>query len=168
MEQPRYMNETQFQRACAEFVQRHVLTSANELMQHLLGAAFGADLYMDVCSGPDFQSTAWEAGWRITHHFNGWALIDPEGQEIDGRYETESEAWRTACEKAQLDLHMVEVLEFWIVDSNLEFWLKNKDEIVQKVHGLTIWGRTTSGQAISVDHVIREIVKEKEGIVVTS
>lgn len=51
-----------------------------------------------------------------------------------------------------------EPLEFWIVSDWLAGKLEEHDECVAyDVHGLTIWGRCTSGQAISMDSVIEGI-----------
>ena len=52
-----------------------------------------------------------------------------------------------------------EALEHWIVSDWLADRLEEKGEMILKDFlGLTIWGRTTSGQAISIDNVIEEIV----------
>ena len=51
-----------------------------------------------------------------------------------------------------------EVFEHWIVSD----WLADKliakgETVVKDFHGLTIWGRCCSGQAILLDYVIRDI-----------
>lgn len=50
-----------------------------------------------------------------------------------------------------------EAYEHWIVSSWLSARLADHGEMVGEVMGLTIWGRCTTGQAISMDGVIREI-----------
>lgn len=55
-----------------------------------------------------------------------------------------------------------EILEHWIVDEGLGERLREKGEKVGELFGLTIWGRTCSGQAILLDEVIHEIAKEME------
>lgn len=57
----------------------------------------------------------------------------------------------------------VEALEHWIISDWLARWLEDKGEMITfDFMGLTIWGRTCSGQAIYCDGVIEEIVKDLE------
>ena len=54
-----------------------------------------------------------------------------------------------------------EALEHWIVSDWLADKLAEENEMVTKDFlGLTIWGRTTSGQSIDMDYVIQKIAKE--------
>lgn len=56
---------------------------------------------------------------------------------------------------------LVGALEHWIVSDRLASKLEAKGEMILKDFlGLTIWGRTTSGQAIAADEVIQEIYQE--------
>jgi hypothetical protein len=50
---------------------------------------------------------------------------------------------------------LVEALQHWIVSPFLGGKLKEQGEMVGNVHGLTIWGRTTCGQTIEMDHVFK-------------
>ena len=50
-----------------------------------------------------------------------------------------------------------EALEHWIVSDWLGKRLLEQGEMVIDFLGLTIWGRTTSGQAIYIDSVIEDI-----------
>ena len=53
-----------------------------------------------------------------------------------------------------------EVLEHWIVTDWLADRLEEQGEAVCKdFYGLTVWGRTTSGQSIALDGVISQIHK---------
>lgn len=54
-----------------------------------------------------------------------------------------------------------EALEHWIVSE----WLADKLEecgemVIRDFKGLTLWGRNTSGQNISIDYVIKKIARE--------
>ncbi|ANP79296.1 hypothetical protein A134_23060 [Vibrio crassostreae 9CS106] len=51
----------------------------------------------------------------------------------------------------------MEVLEHWIVSDWLGSQLSARGEAVQEIHGLTIWGRTCSGQSIELDSIITDI-----------
>lgn len=53
-----------------------------------------------------------------------------------------------------------EIFEHWVVSDHFAYWLKQKGEKIGELDGLTIWGRTTTGQSISIDYVVREIVRE--------
>ena len=50
-----------------------------------------------------------------------------------------------------------EALEHWLVSDWLGNRLKEEGEMVVNFMNLTIWGRTTSGQAICIDSVIEDI-----------
>ena len=54
----------------------------------------------------------------------------------------------------------VEVFEWWIVSSWLGRKLEAKDELIIKSGNLTIWGRTTTGQSMTIDSVIEDIYDE--------
>lgn len=55
-----------------------------------------------------------------------------------------------------------EALEHWLVSNWLADRLMDKGEMVVKdFYGLTIWGRSTSGQAIFLDCVIQEIFQDQ-------
>lgn len=60
-----------------------------------------------------------------------------------------------------IDPERDEVYEHWIVSGWLANRLEEKGEVVGRdICGLTIWGRCTTGQAISMDWVIGEIYRE--------
>ena len=59
------------------------------------------------------------------------------------------------------DEHTREVLEFWIVTPGMADDLEQKGEsVMHDFFGHHVWGRTTSGQSIILDNVIRQIGKE--------
>lgn len=65
------------------------------------------------------------------------------------------------CQELNLDPHQTEIFEHWIISDWLADKLEAKDQVTDKgFHGLTIWGRPTTGQAIALDHVIQEIACE--------
>jgi len=55
-----------------------------------------------------------------------------------------------------------DALEHWIVSESLGLKLGQRGETVRELFDFTIWGRTTSGQSISIDSVIVEIALEME------
>jgi|APSaa5957512535_1039671.scaffolds.fasta_scaffold447917_1 hypothetical protein len=54
-----------------------------------------------------------------------------------------------------------EIFEHWIVSEHLATQLeKHGESITRDFYGFTIWGRTCTGQAISLDYVIGKIYEE--------
>ncbi len=56
--------------------------------------------------------------------------------------------------------NMPEVFEYWAVTSWFAEKLKARGELVVEFFNLDIWGRQTTGQAISLDGVIDDIARE--------
>ena len=52
--------------------------------------------------------------------------------------------------------------EHWLVSEWLGRELSKRNEIVGNLFGFTIWGRSTTGQAVHLDEVIQEIHTEHE------
>jgi hypothetical protein len=68
---------------------------------------------------------------------------------------------REICEAARLEPYTREAYEHWLVSDWLADKLEEKGEMIARdLHGLTVWGRTTTGQAIYMDGVICEIFDE--------
>lgn len=59
-----------------------------------------------------------------------------------------------------IEPNRIEVYEHWIVSDFFARKLKGKGEIVEDFMGMTIWGRCTTGQAILLDGVIKEIASD--------
>jgi hypothetical protein len=82
------------------------------------------------------------------------------------RYPTDRDAetadsWEEACEIAEVEPYEREVYEHWIVSDWLADHLAKRGEKVDKDFcGLTVWARTTTGQAIVADYVIDDILRE--------
>jgi hypothetical protein len=55
---------------------------------------------------------------------------------------------------------LVEALEHWIVEDWFADELKKRGELVGDMLGMTVWGRQTSGQAISLDYVVQDVLKD--------
>lgn len=70
--------------------------------------------------------------------------------------------WQEFCETERLDPHELDVYEHWAVTS----WFKNRlaehGEITGELLDFDVWGRTCTGQAIALDHVIASIAAEME------
>lgn len=66
-------------------------------------------------------------------------------------------------EEDNADGYFPESFEWWAVSDWLAEKLKAHCETVAEYRGLNVWGRTTTGQAISSDYVIEQIYKELKG-----
>lgn len=68
--------------------------------------------------------------------------------------------WRELAEALDIEPHEREAYEHWIVSDYLARQLRDRGEMVTTdLYGLTVWGRCTTGQSISMDGVIEEIFK---------
>lgn len=72
----------------------------------------------------------------------------------------EDDSWEEFADTHRVEPYYDEVYEFWIVTDWLGAKLKDKGHPVEEICSMTIWGRPTTGQAISMDGVIGEIYRE--------
>lgn len=155
-----------------EFVSREVIYCVSSLVSTLITAAgetgsvgdISQDELYSLCQRDDYETPARENGWTM----DGDGTIIKYGVNEDEEIaETDSEiadSWQDACEIDRLDPETVEVYEHWIVTDYLASKLEAKGEIVaHDIAGLTIWGRCTTGQRISMDGVIESIYNEMIG-----
>jgi len=75
----------------------------------------------------------------------------------DDRYMDELLEVQVKYDATDVDDYGQEALEHWLVSTWLANRLREEGEMVIEFLGLTIWGRTTSGQAIYIDSVIEDI-----------
>lgn len=68
--------------------------------------------------------------------------------------------WEWVGREFDLDPEQIEIFEHWIISAWLARKLAEKGEVIGEFAGLTIWGRSTTGQAISLDYVIQELAAE--------
>lgn len=71
----------------------------------------------------------------------------------------DSDEWQEFCEDQRSEPDATEAYEHWHVSGWLSRRLDEQGEMVGEVYGMPIWGRTCSGQAICMDHVILSIAK---------
>lgn len=69
-------------------------------------------------------------------------------------------AYENACNNYGLDPHSVEISSYWAVDSHFAEKLSNHGEMTMEMFGHQVWGRSTGGQSIHLDHVVTEICIE--------
>lgn len=179
--------DADFQRRAARLVEREVYCCMSSLVATLVGGVHDASgatnmgrPLSDLCeqaaelASPvlDYEEAAREAGWSVKRLTDGAGEADIEffawrgGDEREPENETatvdsEAEAWCDACYRSGIEPHECEVFEHWAISSWLADKLADKGERVDRdFAGLIVWARTTTGQAISIDHVIETIVRE--------
>ena len=86
-----------------------------------------------------------------------------EREQSEEQFDDELDAWCDCCEINGIDPEQNEAYEHWIVSKWLAEKLAAKGEMIsQDIFGLTVWGRTCTGQAIMLDRVIAEIYQEMQ------
>lgn len=125
-------------------------------------------------AGTDLATLAWQAmelaapvdAWEEAAIQAGWFLARTEADRCmvfthtDGR-ENRNTTWSELCEEQDLEPYQREIYEHWIVSD----WLADKleahsEKVERNLAGLTVWARTTTGQAIYADDVIKAIAAE--------
>lgn len=76
------------------------------------------------------------------------------------RAAAEEQGYEDFCSDMRLDPDRNDVYEHWIVSSWFARKLREKGHPVGELLGLTIWGRGTTGQSISMDGSILEIARD--------
>ena len=74
--------------------------------------------------------------------------------------EEQGGAAEAVCNEYNLEPERSEVYEHWIVTNWFANKLAEKGETTGEVAGLTIWGRCTTGQSMSLDYVVQQIAME--------
>lgn len=148
-------NEREIQEECERIVRDGVICLSNhyvQLLQEQEDGAFWDDLenfYKEVCSecqGDD---------------------LEEYDSEDDPEYDEEQEGSHVCGLKCSYcghvndpdspDTEAKEVFEWWRVDGFLAERLRAQEAVMLETEDGTIWGRETTGQAISMDGVIRRI-----------
>jgi len=158
----------EYQSKVDTFVNKEVLTSANELIQALNASddmregKYFQEL-INLTGSNDYEEPAIYAIENATNYsFNTLNDFIEWTNQDDIKTAKELIAYLSVnfvefCEYFEIESYFTNVLEHWIVSDNLARHLRENDQVVVDIYGLTIWGRFTSGQAISMDSVICDI-----------
>lgn len=145
------------ERELDRFVHNEVRANVTGLMAHL-AELYGDNMYFKgeeeiPCVQYDWQTPAEEAGWRMHSLGRIHRWTEALGDE-------EVSTWQEACEACEeyIEPHEREIFQWYAVSSFLADDLEEEGEVVLRdFHGLDLWGRTTFGQAISMDYVIQKV-----------
>lgn len=94
--------------------------------------------------------------------FAGYLQNDSELVGHRDTFHGELEAAEDACRAYSIDADEPEIYEYWSVDDYFARHLEERGEVVARdfLDSLTVWGRCTTGQSISLDGVVSRIVRD--------
>lgn len=162
------------EQACERIVRQEVLCCVSGIV-NTLAAAWDVDHVNDVMDelhekaqelqSPvlDWEEAATQAGWKVETFTAAQPPFAKSVQWIKseamphGNYNTAQEA----CEAHDIEPYKWEVFEHWAVSQWLADALIAQGERVDTdFEGLCVWARTTTGQGIAQDSVIRHVVEK--------
>lgn len=175
---------------CDDLVRRNVICNVGQtigLVLSLQGEDIASNQHGDLPNDDELRQLSSVQDWEQT--FDTWLRYetDPEaiiaaaehfdleikGRSKAGRMKSASQAlveelktgpltYEEVCQHLNLEPEEREVYEHWAVDSHFASYLRDFGEAVVEVLDFQVWCRTCTGQAISMDHVIREIASKME------
>lgn len=147
------------QRITSRLVEREVIQCLSSLVSHFAQnpeSLEGSDYSYDDDILPLLECREDASGWTIEEcrdFLREHGGDEPEGDDVDD--------WREKAQESAND-NPREVFEHWSVSSFLADKLREQGESVGELFDMHIWGRTTTGQAISMDSVIFQIAGNME------
>lgn len=147
-------NSSKNQEIKRKFVERDVMACVSGMVEYIINKGFEDR----------------EAPFSLDDAENYYTTKCPECGDTGSMEETENENGETIykctyCnhkQEEEFDTEPQEVYEWWIVTNWLGEKLKKHNRVIINDGFNTIWGRTTTGQAILLDGVISEICSELE------
>jgi len=150
---------SQEERILSQLVDREVIHCCSTLIE-----------YMRTNPG-DYEDELFALAERHCDHSERVEEIDNLIDELETLIDTSEEPGEIALYQSSIDelqrerteleedSEPQECLEYWIVSEWFGDQLRSHGETIADVLDFTIWGRTTSGQAISCDSVIKDIAE---------
>jgi hypothetical protein len=153
----------------------HLISELGQVADHLEQSEEFYQLHYKPIGDDEYIECASQNGCEITAKGDDFIISKVDGHEQDDGdefhgdefhgdvFDSEGDAAKAFCEYYSLDVqeYAGEVFEHWIISDWLARKLEAKDEcVVRDFMGLTIWGRTCTGQGIACDWVIQEIYNE--------
>lgn len=137
-----------FQRQCDEFVNREVYVRQNHAMT----------MNQEPYSNEFYDLTANLTQYTCPHCEETLPEDIPAASEDHSEFCFQCPMCSEPFDEPEMNDQ--EVFEWWAVSSYLADKLQERGEVMYDGDDCKIWGRCTSGQAISIDGVIEDIVKE--------
>lgn len=153
------------QRILGKLVDREIYYNVSVLVYELAQKFDAFPDYEDDLLGafigtPDYEEAAFDAAW--TPFTDEYGVQCWENQ-IDGT--TWAGSAENLCEEFDIDVddYHQEIFEHWIISDHFATVLEEHGEkVLRDFFGMTVWCRSTTGQAILLDGVIAEIAMEME------
>ena len=159
------------QKVKATLVNREVIQNVSYLVSDLSSDETYMDELSSILSSEDYFSPV---DWYVENdmtvrecydYIDGTIMEYVKGNaktQLVNWLEDDDDNYTKFAEDNNIDSEQNEALEHWLVSDHFGRKLEEKGEVVGEFKGLTIWGRTCSGQAISMDDVINDIAKDME------
>lgn len=112
---------------------------------------------------PDYEEACLQEGIILTEGEDGDYRATQDGDEFDTGESDLDDARRAACDYFRVDMsdYESEIFEHWAVSHYLADRIEERGgRIVRDWHGLNVWGRATTGQAIYMDGIMQDIAAE--------
>ena len=161
----------EYQRAVGDMVGREVFVCVSGLVCTLANGAFQiptsgdglrdlgslCEQAFELSSGvPDYEEAARQEGWGLNDDGDYENATGDDAPRIFTGGE-----WQELCEEYGIEPDQSEAYEHWAVS---EWFARKLEAHGEKVDfdfaGMTVWGRTCTGQAIKLDRVICDIYDE--------
>lgn len=150
-----------------DFVSREIIYCVSSLIYTLNQEGKLDEEYWNLLESSDWDEAEAEIQQNnciVREEVDLWGVYDTDTEYyvVDPNHNIKHQAIEEYFNDQNWDLHEYnrEVYEHWLVSSYLGEKLKDKGETVEDFYGLTVWGRTTTGQGIQCDYVIQEIYNE--------
>ena len=160
------------QEICRKLVAREVIYNVSELIYELSQKNEFMDELMDLMIKEDYtepvdwyidseMSVREAMEWLLNYNTDMPGYGNAKGQ-LKAFLADDEDAMDEFVMDHNIEPERIEVYEHYIVTEWFAEKLKGKGEIVGEFLGMTIWGRTCTGQAIYIDGVTREIASDME------
>ena len=153
-----------------ELVQREVIYCVSSLIYTLtqenkLDEEIAISLWQGIIDYEAAEYAINQDGSYLVEKEGLWGLYDNDDLDnpiVDYDYETKEELieWYFDDMSWDIENYRFEVFEHWLVSNWLSKELDAHREVTVECYGLTIWCRTTTGQAIHCDSVMEQIYQE--------
>lgn len=155
--------DPEYQRAVSDFVQDAVIMNVFHLVDSIR-QDMDSEAVHAISVKDNWLSPALDNGMELTETSEGKFLINIQNENCHlygVEYDTRSLAAMDYCDLHHLEPYQDEALEFYLVRNWFAKALQEKGELIDlNFFGLSIWGRTCSGQCISLDDVTCEIYED--------
>lgn len=159
-----------YQRRVNRFIQTEVLCNVSQLVAIVASGSMNVkettelsplcEQAAELCAPVlDYKEAAIQAGWSGPFaNAAGDVYFTQTTDPQKAAYEDDCTSWADLCETHSIDPYEWEIYEHYAVSAWLAEKLEAEGERINRdFAGLNVWGRTTTGQSISIDGVICDI-----------